>query len=123
MPNKIIVPIAIFLIILYIYFNCTNNNKVEHYKEPIKMILLHAKWCGYCKAMLPEWNKLEQVYKNNENVQIEKYEESEHPEVIKKFNVDGFPCIYVIKDGKVNEFTENSRSFDKLDEFLKRFIV
>jgi thiol-disulfide isomerase/thioredoxin len=147
-----IVPIIIFLIILYIYFNsnsdCQNlnqnlnknlnknldqnsnsnlhsnshshsNSQVEHYKEPVRLILLHANWCGYCKAMLPEWDKLEKTYKNDSTIKIEKYEESENPEVIKQFKVDGFPCIFLIKNDKVTEFNENSRTFAKFKEFLE----
>lgn len=113
----------IILIILYICFNIYYSYYPTLIKDsPLQFMLLYAKWCGHCKAMAPEWQKLETKYASHPNVQVQKYEESEHPELMKRMQVAGFPSIYLIKDDKIIPYDLEDRSYGAFDTFINKHL-
>ena len=82
-----------------------------------RVILFHWKDCGHCKKMMPEWQRFVKLNANNSKVKIETVEKDDAPELIQKYNVQGFPTIIAINDGKkVKEF-EGERNVDDLQRF------
>ena len=88
------------------------NNKKKYVKkygderDYVKVIMIHAKWCRYCKKALPEWMKLINKVENHniENYKIKyvDYEQTRDEDVVNKYNPDSFPSYvveYVIHDG------------------------
>ena len=76
----------------------TFNNKVN--AEP-SVVCFHAKWCGHCQQLLPEWNKMvKNIDRNNLSGLLARIEENE----IKGANCDsdimGYPTIRVFKGGR-----------------------
>ena len=58
------------------------------------VVVFHADWCKYCKALEPTLNQLEK-----EGVEIIKINVDEHPELARKFGIRGLPTVVYIKDG------------------------
>ena len=58
------------------------------------VVVFHADWCKYCKALEPTLNLLEK-----EGIEIIKINVDEHPELARKFGIRGLPTVVYIKDG------------------------
>ena len=66
---------------------------------------------------MPEWQRFVKLNANNKKVKIETVEKDDAPELIQKYNVQGFPTIIAINDGKkVKEF-DGERTVDDLQRF------
>ena len=83
--------------------------------------LIWAKWCGFCKKAMPDWERLEQTH-NGSNINgykliLNKYEESDNSDLIgsgKKFEVDGFPTIIIIKNDSSEQIKLNSIEYEDM---------
>ena len=93
--------------------------------EPTTIYLLKQKWCSHCKAMLPEFKKLQEKLKENDQfnaIAIEGTEESKTNEDWIRFEkagyIKGFPTILIVKGGKVTKY-EGERTAQGMEDFLK----
>jgi protein disulfide-isomerase A6 len=62
-------------------------------------IKFYAPWCGHCKAMAPDWNKLADDYADSSSVLIADVDCTVHQAVCSKFGVSGYPTVKYFKDG------------------------
>ncbi len=65
-----------------------NNDKPPNSDNDsrVKIIFFHAKWCGHCKKMKPEWDE----FKRANPQSCEEYESEEITEELrKKYNISG----------------------------------
>jgi len=93
--------------------NTSNKNKYIAMKggdATINIILFKASWCSHCKKFLPTWSKLADAFKEIERVKFTTYDYDENPDVIKEWEIDGFPTI-MIENGKDNYEMFNERDF------------
>lgn len=86
------------------------------------MVLFHANWCGHCKKLMPEWDKLSNKWNDaQDNVQFIKVEcgnpkeNEEHKKIMEKYNIQGYPTIYVFENGKGREYTK-SRQINEMEK-------
>jgi thiol-disulfide isomerase/thioredoxin len=95
--------------------------------------LFHADWCPYSKKVLPTWNQVKddmdnKIY-NNHRVNFIEIDGDKQPQDLNFFEVeylknaekkkiDGYPSIYLVKDGSVTEF-DAEPTVDTLTEFIK----
>ena len=73
-------------------------------KSKKRLVLCHARWCGHCKKLMPEWKKVKQsnlVDSRGLPVDVVDYEADDNKEAIKKYNVQGFPTI-LLEDSATN---------------------
>ena len=79
-----------------------------------KLILFHAHWCGHCKKMKPDWNRV----KNEFPDRCEEYEsEVITEEQRSKYNIKGYPTILVLRGEKIEEYN-GERSYMGFKELL-----
>jgi len=60
----------------------------------------YAPWCGYCKKMMSDWDRLAQRYQNNKyNIKIIKVNCEKRKDMAAKFKIQGFPTIIFFNRG------------------------
>ena len=95
-----------------------NNSEVEIY-------YFYTDWCPYCKKAKPHW---EEIKNNNQGKVVNGYKlyfidvnctdkNDESQQLIKKYNVDSFPTIKLVKNGFVIDFDAKPTN-----ENLQKFI-
>jgi protein disulfide-isomerase A1 len=82
----------------------------------IDILLIHAHWCGHCKALMPEWQKMKQQLKSNTNIAVHEIEtgDSNKEQRLEEFRkkhkngesvpVKGFPTIVRFENGEMTEY-------------------
>lgn len=91
----------------------------------VTLVKFFAPWCGHCKRLAPTWDDLAGKYVGNRNVKIAKVDctLSENKELCSEQEVDGFPTIFLYRNGeKVTEYNGN-RSLEDLVNFVNRHRV
>jgi thiol-disulfide isomerase/thioredoxin len=117
---------------LFLHINSDKDvKKIETLDKLIKnnshvFILVYMDGCGPCNATRPEWEKLENVlkeqYKNNDNVVVVDINKNFLPKLKNIGQVDGFPTMkYINNHGKDVETYEDS-SINKKDRSTDSFI-
>jgi thiol-disulfide isomerase/thioredoxin len=87
-------------------------------EKSIKIGLLYADWCGHCQKLKPEWDEMKKMIKKDPKLK-------EHCEIIEiesadnikkriedinsklkqgKLENNGYPTIFLIKDGKLTNY-------------------
>lgn len=100
-----------------------NGQNFEHgIEKGTTLVKFYAPWCGHCKRMAPTWDELAEKFIGNTRVKIAKVDCTlpESKELCSQQEVDGFPTIYIYKNGKkVIEYNGN-RSLNDLFEFVSK---
>lgn len=79
-----------------------------------------APWCGHCKRLAPTWEQLSKKFFGNDNVNIVKVDCTleASKQLCNEQEVDGFPSLYLYRDGrKISEYN-GSRNLDDLYDFV-----
>lgn len=90
----------------------------------ISFVMFFAPWCGHCKRLAPVWEHLGKKFFGNENVNIAKVDCTlyANKNLCNEQEVDGFPSLYLYRDGqKVSEYN-GSRGLDILHEFVSNHL-
>lgn len=99
------------------------TDSFEHAVEKgVTFVKFFAPWCGHCKRMAPTWDELAVKFVGNSNVKIAKVDctLSDNKDLCSLQDVNGFPTIFLYKNGeKVTEYN-GSRSLDDLFEFVNQ---
>lgn len=83
-------------------------------------VMYYANWCGHCKKMKPEFEKLMSSYKGKVKVMMIDAEADEHKELVDSQNLDGFPTVRYYANGIGGKFEEyqGGRTYDELNQYL-----
>lgn len=79
-----------------------------------------APWCGHCKRLAPTWDELGKKFAGSDLVKVIRVDCTldENKSLCSKEGVDGYPSLFLYKDGeKISEYN-GSRSLDDLYEFV-----
>lgn len=79
--------------------------------------------CGHCKRLAPRWEELAAKFIGEASVKIAKVDctLSGNKDLCSEQDVNGFPTIFIYRDGsKLAEYT-GSRTLDDLVEFVKGY--
>ena len=79
--------------------------------------LLHNEWCGYCKKIIPLWDKLEKEYGNK--YKFTKIECSKQREECSKYNIRGVPTIFKEKNEKIIDSSVGYKDYDSLVKYIE----
>ena len=85
-----------------------------------KMVFYYADWCGHCTSTKPEWQKLEDMYANDDSVSIEKVnEESMSNQDKSALKIEGYPTIMLFVNGNAISY-EGARSASNFKSFIDK---
>lgn len=130
--NKSLPFIIIGVIILILLFCKKSKKKSEKFSKIKKLrdnkkILIYnfnTKWCSYSVQFQPIWNEFSKLiskkYPNVEAIDV-KCDEDNNKKLCQKYNVQGYPYILIVKDGKKIEYN-NDRTVQKLEEKIESLI-
>ncbi|KAM7275297.1 hypothetical protein ACFE04_017163 [Oxalis oulophora] len=83
------------------------------------LVEFYAPWCGHCKKLAPEYEKLASSFKKAKSVLIGKVDCDEHKSVCGKYGVSGYPTIQWFPKGSLEpKKYEGARTAEALTEFV-----
>jgi thioredoxin 1 len=97
------------------YLALKNQQNGGNISNNIEIMLFKASWCGHCKMFTPTWEKIKKTYKNKYNFIT--YDSEENKNVMKQWNIKGFPTILIKKGDQVIEY-EGSREYDEFETMI-----
>lgn len=86
---------------------------------------MFIRWCGHCKRLAPTWQTLAEKFVGNANVKISKVDCTlqDNRDLCGEQDVNGFPTLFIYKNGeKISEYN-GSRSMDDLYDFVNSHVV
>jgi thioredoxin 1 len=90
------------------------ENFDTHTKSGLKLVEFYTTWCTYCRNQRIELNDFE-----NSEMWIGLVDAEDAPNIVKRYNIKGFPTFILLKDGNlVTEFA----GFHKKDQLLNRLM-
>ncbi|KAH0766732.1 protein disulfide-isomerase like 2-1-like precursor [Solanum tuberosum] len=83
------------------------------------LVEFYAPWCGHCKKLAPEYEKLGASFKKAKSVLIGKIDCDEHKSICSKYGVQGYPTIQWFPKGSLEpKKYEGARSAEGLAEYV-----
>ncbi len=94
----------------------------EEVRDQAKPVLLdfYADWCGPCKALLPNVEKLAEKYEGE--LEVRKVNVDKFRELAGSFGVRSIPALFVMKDGEVTHKAIGYQSTDALEALVSEHI-
>ena len=118
----VICVLLVVLLILVVYYVRQNAEGFTAGEQCVVYAFI-ADWCPHCQRAKPAINNLKNNAPNNVNVEVVNEKDSNAKELMKKYNIRGFPTILLIKaDGTVVEF-EQRMTDDNLNTFVQNNAV
>ncbi|KAJ8961632.1 hypothetical protein NQ314_005884 [Rhamnusium bicolor] len=90
----------------------------------VTFVKFYAPWCGHCKRLSPTWDNLGKKFSTKPGVNIVKVDCTLeiNKQLCNDEEVEGFPTIFLYKDGgKISEYS-GSRSLDDLYDFVNKHL-
>eukprot|EP00897_Mesotaenium_endlicherianum_P007810 jgi/Mesen1/7057/ME000369S06382 len=90
-------------------------------KDKGALVEFYAPWCGHCKKLAPEYEKLASAFKRNKNALIAKVDCDQHKDLCGEYGVSGYPTIKWFPKGSLKpEAYSGGRTADALLEFVNK---
>lgn len=99
-------------------------------QKPV-LVLIHAEWCGHCKALMPQWNDMKRQLLKDNSYTSENIKEIESEELYKLDDInrdyiedgnniyaDGYPTMGKIQNGSFVRY-QGGRSTSELMQWAK----
>ena len=84
------------------------------------LVFYHVSWCGHCKELRPIWDDLaiDFLMEESEDIKFAEVNCMEALEVCTEEGVEGFPQIYMYKDGVMEDIFQGDRTVEELTNFV-----
>jgi len=98
----------------------TESSFVQYVNPGVNaLVKFFAPWCGHCKRMAPDYEKLALAYANEPDVVIAEVDCTEQPEVCNAHGVSGYPTLKWFARGSNEPSTyESGRDLEAFVEFI-----
>ncbi|CAG9853818.1 unnamed protein product [Phyllotreta striolata] len=103
----------------------TEEDFKNNIQSGIAFVKFYAPWCGHCKRLSPTWDVLRGKFSENSLVKILKVDCTleVNKQLCNDEEVEGFPSLYLYKEGeKVSEYS-GSRSLEDLYDFVHKHTI
>ena len=124
----------------------SSTGNLSHPKKTVLIGKIYADWCGHCKTLKPEWEKMKRMFESNmgrllKNVKIQFFEFGDTEEnkqkgksvdsMVADFNntylansnqklaANGFPTLFRYCNGKLDYYNGQYRTAEDLWEWYK----
>jgi protein disulfide-isomerase A1 len=85
------------------------------------LVKYYAPWCGHCKKLAPIWEELGELYKDNKDIVIAKFDSTTNE--AEGVEVKGYPTlIFYPKGNKAGVTFEGDRTLEGLTKYLEEQI-
>ncbi|KAJ8984737.1 hypothetical protein NQ317_005002 [Molorchus minor] len=90
----------------------------------LTFIKFYAPWCGHCKRLAPTWENLSKKFLSNQMVSIVKVDCTleANKQLCNDEDIEGFPTLFLYRDGKKISEYSGSRSLEDLYDFVNKFL-
>jgi len=102
-------------------FVLTDDNFDKVVKDSNKNVLVefYAPWCGHCKKLAPDYEKVASIFASESDVVIAKMDATEHKTKPGEFGVTGYPTLkWFPKDDKSGKDYSSGRSIEDFVNFI-----
>ncbi len=90
-----------------------NDNFDELINNDLVLVDFFAEWCGPCKMLIPNLEKLSDEY-NVVKVNVDEFED-----IARKYSIMSIPALYVFKNGEVVDKKIGYQELDELKKWLE----
>merc|ERR1711934_1069130 len=82
------------------------------------LVEFYAPWCGHCKALVPEYEKLGNEFKSIDSVVIAKMDSTANE--IEEVEIEGFPTLYFWKAGAKEAVKyDGGRTHEEMSKYIR----
>jgi len=99
-----------------VVLNKDNFDKIVNEAETI-LVKFYAPWCGHCKHLAPEFIKAAAILEAD-NVILAEVDCTEQTELAQRFDVHGYPTLYVFHNGEKSEYN-GPREADGIVKYMR----
>lgn len=87
---------------------------VEESSGPV-LVDFYAEWCGPCKMLHPQ---LEKLAENRKDITVAAVNVDENNNLAERFNISNVPCMLLFKHGEVAKTILGYRTSDQLEALI-----
>ncbi|GJP38600.1 hypothetical protein CLOM_g14044 [Closterium sp. NIES-68] len=96
-----------------------DNFNVDVGQDTYIFVKFYTPWCGHCKRLAPEWERLAAAFRGSIYVHIAQVDCDAHKELCSKYGVTGYPTLKWFPRNSLNPETyTGDREAEKLLEFV-----
>lgn len=88
--------------------------------HPLVLVDFYADWCGPCKAMAPELEKLKKHY--GEQIKIVKINTEKNKAISAQYNIRSIPTLMIFKNGKQQKVKAGGMILPQLKQFIEPYL-
>jgi thiol-disulfide isomerase/thioredoxin len=104
------------------YENYNGDNVREDFdSQPATLTLFYADWCGHCKKLKPTFDRElpQALQRKRMPCKLQSVNADEHPELVKKYNIKGFPTMILQSNGRLVEYN-GDRTVSDIERFISK---